>query len=488
MVEDFDGERRFSRSAALAELGVASGVCVMIEGDERPFGVLCVHSAQPRVFNADEVNFLQSTANVLATAIAASAARLRSRSWPPRAAGWWRRRWPPRTGARRGDLRGAARPRPAGPARQPPGPGGGARGPGRATRSGSCARARASSAPCSSCERRSSTSTRSCSSTRDWPRRYARSADHQGRRGGFESDIEVDHARHRRARRADPLARARAADQRREARRGPPRAGPRVPRRGADRARGGGRRPRHGKGPPRAGGAGGPCRPGLERRARGGRLPGASSSTAARSGNRRQGEPAGTADCTPTARTSRPSASDSSANAHSPAVDEILGDRHRHRVSARTRTHLAKNVLDVSADGVRAEVKVARDVLDRQPAGDLLEHLALTFRQRTGAWSVCGRSTSCVPAGAAFPGGRRSATRRAAGLQDESDPSPIGDLPREEAATADFLPEGDSAPPGGDAPSSRWSVPLLSRSFSPTTSVPIATAGACDRPATATSS
>ena len=70
VVEDFESERRFIRSAALAELGVSSGVCVMIEGDdERPFGVLCVHSAQSRAFIADEVNFLQAAANVLATAI-----------------------------------------------------------------------------------------------------------------------------------------------------------------------------------------------------------------------------------------------------------------------------------------------------------------------------------------------------------------------------------------------------------------------------------
>ncbi len=48
---------------------MSSGVCVTIEGDERPFGVLCVHSAQPRAFIADEVNFLQAAANVLATAI-----------------------------------------------------------------------------------------------------------------------------------------------------------------------------------------------------------------------------------------------------------------------------------------------------------------------------------------------------------------------------------------------------------------------------------
>ena len=36
VVEDFESERRFIRSAALAELGVSSGVCVMIEGDRTP--------------------------------------------------------------------------------------------------------------------------------------------------------------------------------------------------------------------------------------------------------------------------------------------------------------------------------------------------------------------------------------------------------------------------------------------------------------------
>jgi PAS domain S-box-containing protein len=69
VVEDFHTERRFRRSQALTDLGVSSGVCVTIEGDPRPFGVLCVHSGQPRAFSDDEVHFLQAAANVLATAI-----------------------------------------------------------------------------------------------------------------------------------------------------------------------------------------------------------------------------------------------------------------------------------------------------------------------------------------------------------------------------------------------------------------------------------
>jgi PAS domain S-box-containing protein len=70
VVEDFAEEHRFARSPLLGEMGARSGVCVPIEGDSRPFGVLCTHSTRRRSFAADEVNFLQAVANVLATAIA----------------------------------------------------------------------------------------------------------------------------------------------------------------------------------------------------------------------------------------------------------------------------------------------------------------------------------------------------------------------------------------------------------------------------------
>jgi signal transduction histidine kinase len=69
VVEDFDAERRFARSEMLGEVGARSGVCVTIEGESRPFGALCCHSVRRRSFTADEVNFLQAVANVLATAI-----------------------------------------------------------------------------------------------------------------------------------------------------------------------------------------------------------------------------------------------------------------------------------------------------------------------------------------------------------------------------------------------------------------------------------
>ena len=69
VVEDFDHEERFERPPKLSEMEAQSGVCVTIEGESRPFGVLGAHSVRKRSFTPDEVNFLQAVANVLATAI-----------------------------------------------------------------------------------------------------------------------------------------------------------------------------------------------------------------------------------------------------------------------------------------------------------------------------------------------------------------------------------------------------------------------------------
>jgi signal transduction histidine kinase len=69
VVEDFIEDQRFEHPPSLELLGAMSAVTVAIEGNERRFGVLGVASAQRRSFSLDEVNFLQSMANVLATAI-----------------------------------------------------------------------------------------------------------------------------------------------------------------------------------------------------------------------------------------------------------------------------------------------------------------------------------------------------------------------------------------------------------------------------------
>jgi diguanylate cyclase (GGDEF)-like protein len=69
IVEDFATERRFEAGNLVREQDVASGVTVIVQGRGKPFGVLGVHSATPRAFAAEAVNFLQAVANVLADAI-----------------------------------------------------------------------------------------------------------------------------------------------------------------------------------------------------------------------------------------------------------------------------------------------------------------------------------------------------------------------------------------------------------------------------------
>lgn len=69
VVEDLDIETRFTGSRLLYQHRVVSGISVIIQGKEKPVGVLSAHSREYRKFNADDVNFLQAVANVLAMAI-----------------------------------------------------------------------------------------------------------------------------------------------------------------------------------------------------------------------------------------------------------------------------------------------------------------------------------------------------------------------------------------------------------------------------------
>jgi|GEM_PF-965452 PAS domain S-box-containing protein len=69
IVPNLKEEKRFAPSPMLVEHGVVSGLSVIIPGMERPYGVLGAHSSQSRSFTGDDVNFLQSVANVLAAAI-----------------------------------------------------------------------------------------------------------------------------------------------------------------------------------------------------------------------------------------------------------------------------------------------------------------------------------------------------------------------------------------------------------------------------------
>ena len=69
IVDDLRTETRFVGPALLRDHGVVSGISVIIAGRERPFGVLGAHTRHHRVFTADDVNFIQSVANVLAMAV-----------------------------------------------------------------------------------------------------------------------------------------------------------------------------------------------------------------------------------------------------------------------------------------------------------------------------------------------------------------------------------------------------------------------------------
>lgn len=69
IVEDLRTETRFQGPALLTEHGVVSGISVIIQGQPQPFGILGAHTAHKRIFTQDDINFVQSVANVLAMAI-----------------------------------------------------------------------------------------------------------------------------------------------------------------------------------------------------------------------------------------------------------------------------------------------------------------------------------------------------------------------------------------------------------------------------------
>ncbi len=70
VVADLRTETRFVGPPLLLEHGVTSGVTAIVRGPGEPWGVLGAHTTQPRVFDGDDANFLQTVANVLGEAIA----------------------------------------------------------------------------------------------------------------------------------------------------------------------------------------------------------------------------------------------------------------------------------------------------------------------------------------------------------------------------------------------------------------------------------
>lgn len=69
IVEDLRTETRFSGPLLLHDHGVVSGISVVIQGQDGPFGVLGAHATQRREFTPDDVHFFQAVANLLAAAI-----------------------------------------------------------------------------------------------------------------------------------------------------------------------------------------------------------------------------------------------------------------------------------------------------------------------------------------------------------------------------------------------------------------------------------
>ncbi|MGB3634386.1 MAG: PAS domain S-box protein, partial [Rubrobacteraceae bacterium] len=75
--EDLNVETRFSGPPLLQQHGVVSGMSVIIRGYDRPYGVLGAHTTRRHEFSQDDVNFLRTVSNVIATAIE----RRRSEEW-----------------------------------------------------------------------------------------------------------------------------------------------------------------------------------------------------------------------------------------------------------------------------------------------------------------------------------------------------------------------------------------------------------------------
>jgi signal transduction histidine kinase/GAF domain-containing protein len=68
IVEDLRSESRFRGPALLHDHGVVSGISVIIGSRDQPFGILGAHTSTHRTFTRDDILFLQSIANTLATA------------------------------------------------------------------------------------------------------------------------------------------------------------------------------------------------------------------------------------------------------------------------------------------------------------------------------------------------------------------------------------------------------------------------------------
>lgn len=69
IVEDLAKETRFAGPELLVSHGVVSGMSVIIQGRQNPYGLLGVHSTRRRQFTVDDGDFLRSVANILGSAV-----------------------------------------------------------------------------------------------------------------------------------------------------------------------------------------------------------------------------------------------------------------------------------------------------------------------------------------------------------------------------------------------------------------------------------
>ncbi|MBH0199307.1 MAG: PAS domain-containing protein [Nitrospira sp.] len=69
IVENLEADRRFNGPPFLFDHGVVSGLSVIIRRERQPWGVLGIHTSARRSFTQDDVNFVQSMANILGTII-----------------------------------------------------------------------------------------------------------------------------------------------------------------------------------------------------------------------------------------------------------------------------------------------------------------------------------------------------------------------------------------------------------------------------------
>ena len=68
VIDDVLTDTRFEIPDVVRALGIRSGIAAIVDGHERPFGVLVLYASQVRTFDDDDVAFVQSAANILSNA------------------------------------------------------------------------------------------------------------------------------------------------------------------------------------------------------------------------------------------------------------------------------------------------------------------------------------------------------------------------------------------------------------------------------------